>query len=1111
MLIHAQSRTAGIATCMEKPSLMKKKLVPASLLSLALVGASISPAAYLPVPITTGSYNQDLIVESNTTPRLDVVTTASVDNGTNNTANTWFEQGYDTANPSNGLPPANTVFTAQDNANYTFRAPPTYAGPNGILIDTVISNGTFTLTSPAAYTLLSFLGSGGNGGDVIAVRVNHKDGTFETGSFGCPDWFGGSGIAYTAGGRCNNTANFTTETDGANPRIYFRDVALANTTSPVTNIVLSYVSGAASSHNDILGVSGATTPGGPVAPIAVTGYDYDFVVEAAAAKRGQVVTPTIVDGTNVDATTVTMDNDFGTNSGFTYYEKGHDFNMINSGGSVLYGYDNPTAKAVAQASGIPVHGSTFTDAAGDHSFTMAPDYTVNDVIWISPTVTNATITLVTPKAYTALSLLDAAGNGPVQPLATVHHQDGSSETHVLNIVDWFDSSTPMYIPNGRVAADSGQWDSQNITGTGAPRLFATDFLLTDTASPVTSIDLVYTNTGGRAAIFALSGSTGTAAPIITQQPVGTNTFAGSPFAFSVQVSGIAPITYQWQKGTNGVFANLSNGGTVSGATSATLSISSANYFGDAAQFQVIVSNAGGSVTSAVVNATVLSTLTDVTQPGDPITGFGGNLFGDGAVANAIDNSVGTPKWGANTSLPIGCVITPSAGATLVTGMRFYTANDTTGRDPSDYKLEGSINSGATYTLIASNSMTLPDGRNTGSVAPDPLTQFVTEVSFPNTTGYTSYRLTFSHLKGGDSFGSFQIGEIELLGVTTNLPIVLSVPSTAKAYEGTTLTVAATVSGTPTPSTRWQKQIASTFMDLIDGGTISGSHTATLTINPAAFSDAGNYRIIATNSVATVTSAVVQVSIFDTNVDVTQPPDTITDFGNTSTTIPIPALAIDDVCDAFTTRGSGLNNNAGFPPFGGPVGLIVTPAAGATLVTALRVYPGSDSTDSDPADVQLEGSNNGGASYTTILPDTALSLPADRNAGASGADPLFASVQEIRFANSQAYTSYRLTFNNVEQPNNTYFMSIGEIELLGVVTPSGPVIGGVVRSGGNILISGSGGTANGTFSVLTNAIVAAPIASWGTNTTGAFDSSGNFSVTLPISPSNPRLFYLIKTP
>src|SRR6516162_5420062 len=98
---------------MKNTYLIDKKLLQAGRLSLlALASASISQAAYDPVPITVGSYNQDLIVESNATPALRVVTTATVDEGTNNMANTWFEQGYDGANPENGLPPANSVFTA---------------------------------------------------------------------------------------------------------------------------------------------------------------------------------------------------------------------------------------------------------------------------------------------------------------------------------------------------------------------------------------------------------------------------------------------------------------------------------------------------------------------------------------------------------------------------------------------------------------------------------------------------------------------------------------------------------------------------------------------------------------------------------------------------------------------------------------------------------------------------------------------------------------------------------------------------------------------------------------------------------------------------------------
>ena len=66
---------------------------------MALAAASIAQAAYTPIAIQSSSYNADVIVESNATPTLKISTTASIDEGTNNYNATWFEQGFDTANP----------------------------------------------------------------------------------------------------------------------------------------------------------------------------------------------------------------------------------------------------------------------------------------------------------------------------------------------------------------------------------------------------------------------------------------------------------------------------------------------------------------------------------------------------------------------------------------------------------------------------------------------------------------------------------------------------------------------------------------------------------------------------------------------------------------------------------------------------------------------------------------------------------------------------------------------------------------------------------------------------------------------------------------------------
>jgi hypothetical protein len=85
-----------------------------------------------------------------------------------------------------------------------------------------------------------------------------------------------------------------------------------------------------------------------------------------------------------------------------------------------------------------------------------------------------------------------------------------------------------------------------------------------------------------------------------------------------------------------------------------------------------------------------------------------------------------------------------------------------------------------------------------------------------------------------------------------------------------------------------------------------------------------------------------------------------------------------------------------------------------------------------------------------------------------------------------------------------------IGFLNVVSgPTQPVIGSTKASGGNLIFSGSGGTANGAYYVLTSTNLATPLTNWMVLSTNQFDASGNFSTTNPISPTVPKQFYLIK--
>ena len=78
--------------------------------------------------------------------------------------------------------------------------------------------------------------------------------------------------------------------------------------------------------------------------------------------------------------------------------------------------------------------------------------------------------------------------------------------------------------------------------------------------------------------------------------------------------------------------------------------------------------------------------------------------------------------------------------------------------------------------------------------------------------------------------------------------------------------------------------------------------------------------------------------------------------------------------------------------------------------------------------------------------------------------------------------------------------------------SQPAISSVHTDGsGNLIISGTNGTASGTYSVLTSTNVAAPLSTWVTNMTGTFSGNNGFTNTIPINSNTRQSFFIIKQP
>jgi hypothetical protein len=161
---------------------------------------------------------------------------------------------------------------------------------------------------------------------------------------------------------------------------------------------------------------------------------------------------------------------------------------------------------------------------------------------------------------------------------------------------------------------------------------------------------------------------------------------------------------------------------------------------------------------------------DITDPYDNVLGLPNNFNWPAAEfpRNAIDNSTGTKFLDfSGATEPSGICVTPFVGPTVVTGVRFCSANDTAtykGRAPVTYELSGS-NDGiqGPWTLIAAGDIV-----DFAGPTPWPnLTWTTTPMEFVNTVAYKHYKLMFPKIWNalyGTTDNCMQIAEVELIGV-----------------------------------------------------------------------------------------------------------------------------------------------------------------------------------------------------------------------------------------------------------------------------------------------------------------------------------------------------------
>jgi len=370
------------------------------------------------------------------------------------------------------------------------------------------------------------------------------------------------------------------------------------------------------------------------------------------------------------------------------------------------------------------------------------------------------------------------------------------------------------------------------------------------------------------------------APQIVTPPSSVTIDQGLATSLSVIASGTAPLTYRWQKSNVGgtSFTNVVNGGPISGAAGMTLTLSNltANDTGD---YQVIVANAVGSVTSAPPATLTVQAVPPqfVWSAPAPITTADATLNQSGAIVGAEVFGV-TPAivvLANGTSVDFkadGSVATTTGFGTATGAFSGSTGNATFDGILTQFNWDGgpktiTLNNLAAGQQFAVQLFALDDRSGAPSARQanyqDPADQYDDSTTFTmNNNVYTIATFTASgtsasiqeNLPNGGG-GNINALVIRQLSGQPIAPLITTEPQSVGAVSpGSTVQFTVGATGT-SPNYQWQRAVVggSSFSNVTDANA-SGVNTAQLTITSATPANTADYRVVVSNASGSVTSS-----------------------------------------------------------------------------------------------------------------------------------------------------------------------------------------------------------------------------------------------------------------
>jgi hypothetical protein len=622
-----------------------------------------------------------------------------------------------------------------------------------------------------------------------------------------------------------------------------------------------------------------------------------------------------------------------------------------------------------------------------------------------------------------------------------------------------------------------------------------------TSQPLTVLN------NGNAQYIAVLLETGIATPpsnppaLVTDiSPLISEVTTGGPVAFSVTAVGSLPLHYQW----------FSQSGPIGGATSSSNLL---NAVAGTNSYYVVVTNSFGSVTSSV--AVVISSTNIVT-----IHNFS---FEDGTTGsgNAVFPLSWTPFNNNNFSTVASnsySVVNPLASPAH--GNWFYAINEGPG-DPTGglYQDVGPLQPNTTYTLSVATGRRMdfpnPPGtlgspgiislingtNNTGIV-------LVSTNGIPATTdSWQDNTVTFIT---GPSVSGDLVVELSIAGASTyqanfdnvrltktSAPAVVPPtlltdihPTRSEVTTGAPWTLSVTANGNPLYY-QWYNQ----------SGPISGATSSSYTFNAVAGTSSyyvaisNSANVIVSSSAAVVSATnLVTLSNFSFENDPTAP-------GTSINLIPTSWTGFNVKGPNF--MGSQYPSGSDYTiAFNGDGIVGIYQDAGAlqpNTVYTLTVAIGSraDRINSPGIISLVNGTSNTG----TVLA-TGGGLPATQN-----------TWQDYAVTFTNGATSGDLTIVLSALGAGTIQADFDNVRLTKatVAASTAPIIRAPKVSGGNLIVTGTGGTPGAGYTWLATTNLALPIASWTTNVTGTLDGAGAFSNAIPITATPPDSFFRLRLP